>query len=92
MVTPKYAAHWKTIGTLLDIPTGFLDGIEGAFPSNPFWCCNKMLEKWLDIDTSASWKKVVLVIDSPAVASTIASAAKTHQVVLEGNTDTVHMQ
>ena len=85
LVTPNYAAHWKTIGTLLDIPAGFLDGIEGAFPINPFWCCNNMLKEWLDTDTSASWRKIILAIDSPAVVSTsgtiIAPVTTVHPVV-----------
>ena len=67
IVTPDYAAQWKVIGTLLDISTGRLNGIERSFPANAFWCCNRMLEIWLEIDTSASWKKLIQVIDSPAV-------------------------
>ncbi|XP_065903918.1 NACHT, LRR and PYD domains-containing protein 4A-like [Dysidea avara] len=67
IVTPDYAAQWKVIGTLLDISTGHLNGIERSFPANAFWCCNRMLEIWLEIDTSASWKKLIQVIDSPAV-------------------------
>ena len=33
-------------------------------------CCNAMLEKWLELDTSASWGKLfTAVIESPAVTS-----------------------
>ena len=66
-VTPEYAAHWRVIGTLLDISKGRLDGIERSFPSNAFWCCNKMLETWLEIDISATWRKLVEALESPAV-------------------------
>ena len=67
-ITPHYAADWKVIGTLLDLPTGELKAIEAGWPTNIKWCCNQILEKWLETDTSASWKKVFTVIDSPAVS------------------------
>jgi len=43
-ITPQYAADWKVIGTLLDIPIGELRAIEAAYPINVKWCCNQMLE------------------------------------------------
>ena len=67
IVTPDYAAHWKVIGTLLDISSGRLDGIEKSFPASAFWCCNDMLKTWLETDTSATWRKLIQVIDSPGV-------------------------
>ena len=82
IVTPDYAAHWKVIGTLLDISKGRLDGIERSFPANAFWCCNKMLEVWLEIDTSASWRKIVQVIESPAVMAASAYTGATATNVL----------
>ena len=59
--------------------TGYLDAIESGFPKNSFWCCNTLLEKWLERDTTASWKKLIEVIDSPAVATLI--TANTSAVV-----------
>lgn len=73
IVTPEYAAHWKVIGILLDISKGYLDGIEKSYPTNTFWCCNKMLESWLEMDTSATWRKLIQIIDSPAVVGANAS-------------------
>ena len=69
LITPEYAAHWKVIGTLLGIGKGTLDVIEGAYPTNLPWCCTKLLETWLERDTDASWKSIIQVINSPAVAS-----------------------
>ena len=69
LVTPEYAAHWKVIGTLLGIEKGILDTIEATFPTNIPWCCNKLLEAWLEKDTNASWKKIIEVINSPAVVT-----------------------
>ena len=67
LITPNYAAHWNVIGTLLGIPKGRLDGIESGFPTNVFWCCNRMLKMWLEMNTSATWKDVIAAIDSPAI-------------------------
>ena len=66
-ITPQYAADWKVIGTLLGLPSGELKAIEAGYPTNVRWCCNQMLEKWLEVDTTASWRKLFTVIESPAV-------------------------
>ena len=71
LITPEYAAHWKVIGTLLGIKKGILDTIEVTFPTNIPRCCNMLLETWLESDTNASWKKIIQIIDSPAVAALI---------------------
>ena len=68
-ITPNYAADWKVLGTLLNLNSGELRAIEGAFPTNLKWCCNNMLEKWLEVDLNATWKKMLEAIDSPAVSS-----------------------
>ena len=71
LISPKYAAHWKVIGTLLGIEKGILDGIERNFPNKVEWCCNELLEKWLERDTTATWKKLSEVIYSPGVTTLI---------------------
>ena len=67
-ITPQFAADWKVIGTLLGLPTGELRAIEADYSTNVKWCCNKMLELWLEIDPTVSWKKLSSVIESPAVS------------------------
>ena len=69
-ITPHYAADWKVIGTLLGLPSGELKSIEAGYPTNVKWCCNQMLEKWLENDATASWEKLFAAIKSPAVFST----------------------
>ena len=64
-ITPQYAADWKVIGTLLDLPSGEMMAIEAGYPTNVKWCCNQMLEMWLKMDTTASWGKLLTVIESP---------------------------
>ena len=79
LITPKYAAHWKVIGTLLGIEKGVLDAIEVAYPTNIPWCCNKLLDTWIERDTNATWKKLIEVIDAPAM-TTLTAANTTVEV------------
>ena len=69
LITPHYAAHWRVIGTQLGLPSGILDIIEqdNVYRSVP--CCNDMWSKWVKMDTSASWNKLLSVIQSPAMCS-----------------------
>ena len=66
-ITPQYAADWKVIGTLLGLPSGVLNAIKADYPTNAKRYCNQMLEKWLEMDSTASWGKLLTVIGSPAV-------------------------
>jgi len=68
-ITPHHAAKWRVIGARLDLPIGTLNNIEARWPTNVEECCNRMLEKWVEVDTKASWKKMCEVIESPAVSS-----------------------
>jgi len=68
-ITPQYAVDWIVIGTLLGLPIGELDIIECDKFYQTKCCCNAMLKKWLEMDTTASWGKLFTVIESPAVFS-----------------------
>ena len=67
-ITPQYSADWKVLGTLLGLPSVELQAIEAGYPTNVKWCCNQMLDMWLKVDPSASWKKMFSVIESSAVS------------------------
>ena len=67
-ITPLHAAMWKVMGTLLGLPIGELNIIEAGYPTNVKWCCNRMLEKWLEVDSTASWEKLFTAIESPAMS------------------------
>ena len=69
-ITPQYAADWIVIGTLLGLPSGTLDIIEYDHMHKASPCCNAMLRKWLEMDITASWRKLFTVIESPAVSCT----------------------
>jgi len=55
------------IGTLLGIPKGDLKIIEVDYSKN-VWQCNQMLEKWLELDVTASWEKLFVAIESAAIS------------------------
>ena len=67
--TPQYAVQWRVIGTQLGLPSATLDIIEHDNHYKARECCNAMLNKWLQVDTTASWEKLFIVIESPAVSS-----------------------
>ena len=67
--TPQYATQWKEIGTLLNLPSEELNIIEHNNFFKTKKCCNAMWNKWLEVDTTASWEKLITVIKSPAVSS-----------------------
>ena len=67
-ITPQYATRWRVIGTQLGLPIERLNIIENDNRDKAEPCCNAMLEKWLQVDTTASWRKLFTVIESPAVS------------------------
>ena len=67
-ITPHYAAKWRDIGVQLRLPKGALDIIEHDNHHKAIFCCNSMLEKWLEVDHDVTWSKLLDVIQSPAVS------------------------
>jgi len=51
------------------LPPGEIRAIEAGNPTNTKWCCNNMLEHWLEVDTDATWRMMFKAIESPAVSS-----------------------
>ena len=66
--TLPHAIQWRMIGALLGVPTNLLNIIEKDHHFQTIPCCNAMLEKWLDIDKTASWGKLFTAIESSAVS------------------------
>ena len=66
--TLQYAVKWRVIGTQLGLPGPILDIIEYNNRDKARECCNAMLKKWLEMDTTASWGKLFTVIESDAVS------------------------
>ena len=55
--------HWWRIGVFLNIEPAELACIEHDFRRCQE-CCDRMLAKWLEVDTTASWKKIKQSIQS----------------------------
>ena len=72
LIVPKYAVHWRLIGTLLEIDKHTIDKIEQTSPKDNCLCCKNLLQTWLEKDTSASWKKINQVIESDALTTLVA--------------------
>ena len=63
LITPYYAASWRTIGTHLGLQKGLLDIIDYNHPHQAEECCNAVWEQWLDMDTAATWRKVMEAVE-----------------------------
>ena len=53
----------------MGLPRGKLENIEAGWPTNVEWCCNQMLQLWLDTDTTASLEKIRNAIQQSTVFS-----------------------
>ena len=63
-MTPKYATNWREIGIQLNLSNGDLLVIEEDNSHSVKKRCNAMLSKWLEVDTSASWEKLLRAVDT----------------------------
>jgi len=68
-LVPLYTSEWKVIGKLLGISTEELTRIERENLHKNSQCCIAMLERWLEVDSSASWKKIFEVIEFAKMSS-----------------------
>ena len=55
---PQHASEWKEIGLQLGLQSGMLEAIEVAFPTNSSWCCERMLQRWLEVKIDATWQQL----------------------------------
>jgi len=63
-VIPQHTTQWKHIGSKLNISSESLQAVESGYPTNAEMCCVKMLQKWLEVDSEASWDQLHMVISS----------------------------
>ena len=68
-ITPSFAAHWRVIGTLLELSSGALNIIKYDNHDKARPCCDAVLEEWLEVDPCASWEKLLKVIETLTVSS-----------------------
>lgn len=67
-VTPQYAIQWRVIGIQLGLSSETLDIIECDNYYKIIPCCNAMLKQWLQMDITASWEKLLTIIESSAMS------------------------
>ena len=65
-IIPQYATDWKGIGNLLGVPDNALKIIEYDERNKAEPCCTAMLNKWLQLDPTASWKCLLEAINGEA--------------------------
>ena len=63
MVSRTWAPRWRQLGVGLGLDHHLIDIIECNHPTNCETCCSKMFIKWLDVDLSASWERLIDVMD-----------------------------
>lgn len=66
---PLYAARWKALGIQLGLSFSALKILENDNQHQAFQCCVSMLDMWLQLDTTASWKKLFTATESLSAAS-----------------------
>ena len=58
----EFASNWHSLGLqLLDINQ--LDIIQKNYPTDTERCCTEMLKYWLNVDTEASWDKLINALE-----------------------------
>jgi len=76
VLIPKAADKWHELGIqLLDqLHVSRLDQISADYPKNVQKCCYEMLRYWLQVDTEATWYKIIQALKSPGVLLSVAAA------------------
>ena len=57
----KLALHWRDLGIQLlqEKDINRLNIIKENHPTDIERCCDEMIKRWLDVDTEASWDKLI---------------------------------
>ena len=68
-VVTNVASKWRDLGVQLLRPDQetILDIIEKDYPHDAASCCKRVLEKWLDKTTDATWNELIRALRSPSV-------------------------
>ena len=91
-VVKQQAAQWEGLGLELGLERYHIDNITKDHPNESVICCRKMLQEWLDIDPSASWRKLHDAVrrirsPTPGSTSTVSSADSTGSVFMICSSD-----
>ena len=74
--TSGLAARWHDLGTqlLTDDTVGVLDVIKADHPNDVSACCNKMFEKWLELQPDASWSQLIIALGNIGMKAAVVKA------------------
>ena len=61
-ITRKYASDWLDIGIELELDLDVLNIIESDNPQKCVACLRNTLDKWLKLNTDATWKTLEIAI------------------------------
>ena len=70
-IVEQQAVQWDRLGLELGLKDYEITNISSDNPNRSITCCRKMLQKWLNIDPSATWGKLDNAIKNIKVSSTI---------------------
>ena len=62
-VVPEYAHEWRDLGVLLNFKQPELEIIFRDFRNDSRECCKRLLCRWLQKSSNATWHQLFLAID-----------------------------
>ena len=69
-IVEQQAAQWERLGLEFGLNDYHIANISKDNPNRSVTCCRVMLQKWLDIDPSATWAKLYDAIKKIKLSST----------------------
>ena len=57
-IVEQQAVQWERLGVELGLKDYHIANISRDHPNRSVTCCREVLQKWLDMDPSASWSKL----------------------------------
>ena len=82
-IVEQQAPHWESLGLELGLKDYHIAIISKDNPNRSVTCCREMLQKWLEIDLSATWGK----LDDTIKKIRLSSATIPMYINKEGNHD-----
>ena len=74
-IVEQQAALWERLGLELGLKDYHIANISKDNPNRSVTCCREVLQKWLEIDTSATWGKLDDAVKNIKLSSTTSPAS-----------------
>ena len=69
-IVEQQAVQWERLGLELGLKDYHIANISKDNANRSVTCCREMLQKWLEIDTSATWGKLDNAVKNITISST----------------------